>query len=91
MSVCKNIAREKKEKDKRNCENLEYSTPLEEVGPVWLVRRCETLAANAAILDNMWSKPVADRSKVEFLLIISSRENQSPRKSELPGWVLRDF
>lgn len=61
----------KRETEKRSRENLVHSTPLKEVGPVWLVRRCESLAA--AILDNMWSKPVADRFEVKFLVIISSR------------------
>lgn len=72
--ICKKREREKGSWKSRD------STPMEEVGPVWLVRRCETLAANAAILDNMWSKPVADRSKVEFHVIISSREEESPGK-----------
>lgn len=81
--------RVKREKEKRSRENLQYPTPMEEVGPVWLVRRCETLAANAAILDNMWSKPVADHSEVEFHIIISSRGEKASGAS----WMgpARDF
>lgn len=54
---------------------------------MWLVRRCETLAANAAVLDNMWSKPVADHSEAEFLVTVSSRGEvkRAPRKK--PVWM----
>lgn len=74
-----NMYKKKTERERgtRNrSENLHRSTPLKEAGPVWLVRRCETLAANAVVLDNMWSKPVADHSEAEFLVTIVARESQ---------------
>lgn len=70
---------EKEGETRNRSENLHRSTPLEEAGPVWLVRRCETLAANAVVLDNMWSKPVADRSeaKIPRYCIIARGERAS--------------